>query len=201
MIPVNIVVEDALSEAVLRKILSESQTSFSVAYCYGKCGYGYIKRTAHAFNNAAKGMPYLILSDLEEQCAPVQIRDWLPSHIHSNLLFRIAVKEVESWLLADRDGFASFLGIAGKLVPRNVDEEPDPKQLLIALAKRSRKRELREAIVPRPRSIASIGPDYNGCLSSFVYEAWNLNEAANNSPSLCKCIKSIDRFNPTFTEA
>ena len=101
---INIAVEDSLSEAVIRKIIQHSHRQFTIGYCYCKGGYGYLKRTIRGFNNAAKGTPFLVLTDLEAECPPIQIREWLPEPAHQNLLFRIAVKEVESWLLSDRMG-------------------------------------------------------------------------------------------------
>jgi len=45
-------------------------------------------------------------------------KKWLPYPKHPNLLFRVAVKEVEAWLLAHRAAFATFLGISDKLIPQ-----------------------------------------------------------------------------------
>ncbi len=198
-IPINLVVEDSLSEAFVRRILKESSSRFAIGYSYGRSGYGYIKRRTLAFNNAAKGTPFVILVDLEAECPPKQIKEWLPVSIHPNLLFRVAVKEVESWLLADRPGFTSFLGVSKKLIPENVDQISDPKQFLINLAKRSRKRALREAIVPIPNSTARVGPDYNGQLSSFVFDTWNIVEAIKHSDSLRRAISAINNFQPIYS--
>ena len=198
-IPIHLVVEDDLSDAVLRKILRESSNNFAVGSSFGKCGYGYIKQKVHAFNNAAKRTPFLVLSDLEAECAPIQIKEWLPVPKRHNLLFRIAVREIESWLLADRAGFASFLGIKREFIPKNVDEINDPKQVLINLAKRSRRRALRQAIVPIPDRTARVGPDYNGQLSSFVFGAWNIVEAMENSESLRRTVKALNEFQPIWT--
>ena len=198
-IPIHLVVEDDLSEAILRRILKESRNTFAVGFSYGKRGYGYIKRKVRAFNSAAKGTPFLVLSDLEAECAPIQIKEWLPIPKHHNLLFRIAVREIESWLLADRAGFASFLSIKREFIPKNVDEINDPKQVLINLAKRSRKRALRQAIVPIPDRTARVGPDYNGQLSSFVFGAWNIVEAMENSESLRRTVKALNEFQPIWT--
>lgn len=197
-IPIHLVVEDDLSDAVLRKILRESSNNFAVGSSFGKCGYGYIKQKVHAFNSAAKGTPFLVLSDLEAECVPIQIKEWLPVPKHHNLLFRIAVREIESWLLADRAGFASFLSIKREFIPKNVDEINDPKQVLINLAKRSRKRALRQAIVPIPDRTARVGPDYNGQLSSFVISVWNITEAIKNSDSLRRAVNAINKFQPTW---
>jgi hypothetical protein len=196
-IPINLVVEDDLSEAVLYKIL-ESSRKFAIGTSYGKCGFGYIKRLIKGFNKAALGTPFLVLSDLEEECAPTQINEWLNTPKNHNLIFRIAVKEIESWLLADKSGFASFLNINRELMPRDVDSIPDPKQCLINLVKRSRKKLLREAIVPVPGRTAKIGPDYNGQLSLFVFNTWNITEAMANSESLRRAINSLNRFQPIY---
>ena len=76
-------------------------------------------------------------------------KKWLPYPKHPNLLFRVAVKEVEAWLLAHRAAFATFLGISDKFIPQEqVDTIPDPKQFLINLAAKSKKRKVRDAIVP-----------------------------------------------------
>ena len=115
-IPINLVVEDELSEAVCYKILSESHKPFYIGTTYGKHGYGYIKEKIYGFNQASKGTPYFILVDLEDECAPLQIENWLVVPKNNNLIFRIAVKEIESWLLADRKGFSSFLNLLQKIV-------------------------------------------------------------------------------------
>lgn len=200
-IPIHLVVEDSLSEDVLRKIIGQSHGQFAIGKCYSRGGFGYIKDKICGFNNAARGTPFLVLADLEAECPPAQIKAWLPVPKHPNLLFRIAVREVESWLMADGKGFASFLGIRRSLIPSNVDEIHDPKQCLIALAKESRKRELCQAIVPPPNSTAKVGPDYNGRLSSFVFNIWNIVEARKNSVSLRRTLDAINSFQPTWRDS
>ena len=196
LIPINLAVEDDLSEAVLRRIL---QTRYNVGVCYKRGGFGYLKKTIHGFNSASKGMPHIVLTDLDRGgCAPELIEKWLSVPIHHNLLFRVAVREVESWVLADRDRFAKFLGIRKTLVPVNVDAIDGPKECLINLAMKSRKRELREDIVPIEGSTAKQGPDYNGRLIFFVEEFWNPYEAMHNSPSLERAIKAVETFQPEW---
>jgi len=138
-IPINLVFEDVLSEAVLKQMLKQSQRPFSVGQCLNQRGYGKIKKIISGLNYAAKGMPYLVLTDLDNaECPLVIISEWLTQPKHPNLLFRVAVKEVEAWLLAHRSAFADFLGISVDLIPGDADRIPDPKQLLINLAKKSR---------------------------------------------------------------
>jgi hypothetical protein len=96
------------------------------------------------------------------------------------------------------EAFAEFLGISVDLIPGDADRIPDPKQLLINLAKKSRKRKLREAIVPEPNSTAKIGKDYNGQLIEFVNESWQVASAQTNSPSLERAMNALINFQPTW---
>jgi hypothetical protein len=201
VIPVNLAVEDELSEAVVRKLLAQSQPGFAIGCAYRRGGFGYLRRTVAGFNQAARGVPFVLLTDLDRwQCAPALIGDWLPQPRHANLIFRVAVRTVEAWLLGHRSAFARFLGIPEVLIPRDVDDLKDPKAALIGLAQRSRYRHRREAIVPRPGSTARIGPDYNGCLGEFVTQQWDAGEAARSSPSLQRARRSLRAFRPTWVD-
>jgi hypothetical protein len=198
-IPINLVFEDVLSEAVLKQMLKQSQRPFLVGDCFNQRGNDQIQKKISGFNNAAKGMPYLVLTDLDNaDCPLVILSEWLTQPKHPNLLFRIAVKEVEAWLLAHREAFAKFLGISVDLIPGDADRIPDPKLLLINLARRSRKRKLREAIVPEPNSTAKIGKDYNGQLIEFVNKSWQVASAQTNSPSLERAMNALINFQPTW---
>lgn len=198
-IPINLAVEDALSEAVLVEMLKQSQRPFSVGTCLNRGGYGYLKKIISGLNHAAKGMPYLVLTDLDNtECPLALISKWLPQPKHPNLILRVAVKEVEAWLLAHREAFAIFLGISVDLIPYNVDEISNPKQLLIQLASRSSKRNLREAIVPAPDSTAKIGKDYNGSLIQFVQQNWQVESARVNSVSLERAMDALMNFEPIW---
>lgn len=197
-IPINLAVEDALSEAIIRQILRESQRDFVVGNCYNRRGYGYLKKTIRGFNNAAKGTPYLVLTDLDKkECPLALIAEWLPQPKHPNLLFRIAVREVESWVLGDREAFARFLGIKKELIPHEVDDLEDPKKKLIDLARKSKKK---VGIVPAKGSTAKIGPDYNGQLIDFITNYWQVEIAALSSPSLKRAYDAILTFEPTWQQ-
>ena len=196
LIPTNLAVEDDLSEAILRKILHDM---YAVGDCYLRGGFGYLKKNIAGFNNAAKSMPFLVLTDLDLcECAPTLLNEWLLVPCDHNLLFRVAVREVESWVIVGTDRFARFLGIRRTLVPTHVDRIDNPKECLINLTRKSRKRNLREDIVPTEGSTAKQGPDYNGRLISFVEEFWNPYDAMRNSPSLERTIKAVENFQPEW---
>jgi len=199
MIPINLAFEDSLSESVLRVLLRKSKRPYEVATPYTGGGFGYLRQRARGFNNAAKSIPFLLLTDLDKaNCAPTLIKEWLPVPMHPNLIFRVAVREVESWLLADRENFARFLGIAVELMPVKPDTLPDPKSVLITLALKSRNRRLREDIVPRAGSTSKQGPNYNGRLITFVEGQWDPTAASDGSDSLRRTIEALASFTPIW---
>lgn len=198
-IPVNLAIEDYLSEAVLRRLLAHANRAYSIGTVYGRSGFGYLRRTVHGWNRAARGIPFVLLTDLDRyQCPQALLNDWLQEPRHPNLVLRIAVREVESWLLADRANLAEFLAVPKRLLPRRVEALSDPKAVLIGLARRSRRRDVRERIVPRRGSTAQIGPDYNGCLMSFVMTNWDIGAAADESRSLSHTLARLRSFAPVW---
>jgi hypothetical protein len=194
---VNMVFEDILSGAVLARLLARAQRGYVIGFSYPSGGFGWIKKRINGFNHAAKGMPYLILTDLDvTECPPVLIQDWFNGPLHPNLMFRVAVRTVESWLLGCRESFAAFLGVQENRIPLNVDEIQKPKEFVVNLARRSRKRDIRADLVPEEGSTAKVGRDYSGRLISFVESSWDPSVAGSRSPSLRRAIDVLDRFQP-----
>lgn len=145
--------------------------------------------------------PVLILTDLDHNPCPSKlINDWLDQPVHPNLMIRVAVREVESWLLADSHGLARYLSVRESLVPDHPDELTDPKATLIGLAARSRLREIKSRIVPKKNSTAKQGPDYNSCLATFVTESWDIDFAVERSPSLKRALGKFHSFTPIWPE-
>ena len=205
-IPINLAVEDELSEHLLRVSLAQSGRPFIVGVVYGRQGNGYLKRMLPAFASACRGSTHLVMVDLDDRpCAPDLIEDWFDCTIamyaarrHPNLIFRIAVREAESWVMADRDAFASFLGISLNHVPLRPDSLPDPKKALLDLVRKCRNRDLKNDIVPRPGEKRTIGPDYNGRLVEFVSSSWRASEAEKSSQSFGRTFAALKRFRPVL---
>jgi hypothetical protein len=199
---VYLVVEDELSEHLLRTMLLQTGRDFLVGAVYGKQGAGYLRRTIRAFNRSAAGATYLVLTDLDRTgCVPDLIEDWFgckiaeyPNRRHSNMVFRVAVRETEAWAMADRERFALFLGIRLNCVPHRLDDVDDPKRLLLDLARRCRSRDLRNDIVPRPGDKRIVGPDYTGRLANFIASSWRAEAAQAHSHSLSKAFGALKRF-------
>jgi hypothetical protein len=196
MLKMNIVVEDYLSEIVLRKIIRQHGQRITVGGCFGKKGFPFIQSNLAVFNRASELTPHLILTDLDDRkCAPALIRAWFPFIKNKNLIFRIAVKEVEAWLIADRKSFSKYMGVGERVIPVKVEVIGDPKKFIIDTARRSPKMKLRDSIVPRDG--AAVGPDYNSVMALFANKHWNIDAAIKNSNSLKRAVGNIKNFQST----
>lgn len=197
LIPLNLVFEDEISEMVMVKLAEESKKYF-IANSYSEGGFGYIKKNIGGFNEAAKGCPFFVLTDLDTiDCAPTLIDSWLGKSAHPNLIFRIAVREVEAWLLADIEGFSKFTGISESNFWDNAEEIADPKAELLQLIKRCRIRKIWEDILPK-NEFAVVGPNYNGRLGEFVMKYWNIDRAMKRSDSLKRAVLHLSSFNVVY---
>ncbi|WP_200391590.1 hypothetical protein [Roseibacillus ishigakijimensis] len=197
-IPVHCAVEDKLSEAILLRCFSECGLTHATTLSRG--GFGYLKKIAPALNLSAQGMPYVMLTDLDDgPCAPELIANWMNGQMrHPHFLLRVAVREVEAWLLADTANFSQFLGISANLLPEDCEMLPDPKLELLKAARRSRHRKIREDLVTQEAHGPVQGPDYNGALAKFVAENWDLSEAAGRCPSLQKLMIRLRELEQTL---
>ncbi len=188
-----LVVEDRLSEFAVRKAISISARTYSVTQVLGLRGKADIRVKLPEINRSASTIPFLVIVDLDSgECAPSLLKEWLPFGMARNLLFRVAVREIESWLLADRDAFAKFLGVRSELVSGDPDSLADPKRAVMDLARRCRRVRVRDDIVPR--GSASKGPLYNNRLGDFVLNYWRPRVASRNSDSLRRFIQALDTF-------
>jgi hypothetical protein len=200
-IPLRLGVEDELSGSILRRVLAARPRPYAIGPVYGREGFGYLKRQAAAFNNAARGGPFLVLTDLDRSPCPSQlIAEWLPLPKHRHLLLRVAVREVESWLLADDEGLGRYLGLRRRFACAAPEELADPKAALLELALASARRALRDALVARDEEGGRLrpGPDYNGALARFVYGPWNLTLAASRCRSLARLQAALGRLEEDF---
>lgn len=196
MTPLILVYEDILSGEIMREILLQQfKDKFLISSDINKKGFGSIKKDISKFNKAAEHNTFFILTDLDlKECAVTLMQDWLNEPKSPNLIFRVAVREVESWLLADRKNLSNFFGISEANIIRTPEQLENPKQALINIAIKSRNRELREDIVPRSNSTAKQGPNYNNRLIEFVKKFWNVMEAAKNADSLSRTIYALDKL-------
>jgi hypothetical protein len=189
-------VEGPVDEAVVRRLILFAGAK--PGPIYGKNGKDYIQKHLKGYNKAARYRPWVVLVDLDHDanCAPPFRVQWLP-RTAPNMCFRVAVREVESWLLADREHLAHFLSVSVSRIPANPDAVDEPKSLMVNLARHSRRREIREDMVPRPESGRNVGPAYASRLIEFVEDVasgWRPDVAARSSDSLKRCLRCLNRL-------
>ncbi len=177
-------VEGDLDEAVVRRLIAH--VGGLPGEVYGKSGKTRLHQRIGGYSNAAQHNPWLVLVDLDHDfdCAPLLCMDWLPSSAASKLCFRVAVRAVEAWLMTDPETLATFFRVPQGKVPRHPEQAGDPKTDLVNLARGSRRREIRDDIVPRPESGRRVGPAYSSRLSEYVSALWRPEVAANRARSL-----------------
>ena len=187
---VNAAVEGNVDEAVLARLLAE--TGARLGTVYGKGGKPSVLRGLKAFDRAAEYAPWVVLLDLDHDasCAP-EYRKQLQA-TSRYMCLRLPVREVESWLLADRENLASFLRIRQSDVPRNPETLPSPKLAMGDLARGSRSRDVAADMVPRQASGRKVGPLYNARLMEFALALWQPNQASAHSDSLGRAMRRID---------
>lgn len=183
--------EDVLSESVGLQLLAEINLAPRSVQLLRKDGFGYLQSKIESWKALARLKPVLLITDLDRLACPRQLRDaWLTgSPTPPNLLLRIAVREVESWVLADHEAMRQLIGAKGKL-PQVPDDLPDPKSHLLQLAKLA-PREVREDLVKEKGAVASQGIGYNARLRALVSSSWSPERASERSPSLARARRRL----------
>lgn len=187
---VSAAVEGDVDEAILSKIVEG--LGISLGGVFGRSGKQYIHQRLDSYNKAARFYPWIILLDLDSDapCAPTLVSQRMPRP--SKLLsFRVAVRAVESWLLADQKEFATFMGVRKGALPDSPDLLPDPKAFVVELARNSRKKHIRSELVPRVGSGKRVGPAYTSRMMEFSLYNWNPVRAEPLSESLSRCRAGI----------
>ncbi len=196
-------VEDAPSAAVAHKLIAarNAQLDHRLVFRNGfpaiLGGYGNIKSKCEAFLNMARsGSHTFILTDLDTtECACTLIRDWFdipqgePVDLPTQCIFRVAVREVESWILADRTAWAEYIGIPIANFSKAPDKLDDPKEHLLNVIRKKGRTKIHHEMLPK--GAAHIGPRYNEVLCEFVNSSWMPERASENSPSLGRALKAL----------
>ena len=130
--------EDELSEAVGKRLLIDAGYQLEPDPLLRRNGSGYLRSKMDSWYEIAKRKPVFLLTDLDRTVCPAELRAaWIGNRKPSeNLVMRVAVREIEAWLLADHQALKTIVGSRGSL-PVDPDALPDPKQYFLRLRARS----------------------------------------------------------------
>lgn len=188
MVAVSYVVEGQSDEPMAESLLAHvgAEPGYRVV-THGKAKLD--QRLAGINRSAGIHHPWFILRDSDdddhEGCRGALVSTLFQgSTISNGLVFRMAVRSIESWLMADHPAFSTFFGVSHARLPVNPDGEVDPKGSLVGLARASSKREIREGIAPRPEARRRVGPRYTELVTAYMRTHWRLERARLASPSL-----------------
>jgi len=178
--------EDVLSETIGQRLLAELGPQMHPGTLLRKDGVGYLRSRMKSWYQMSEQQVVVILTDLDQAVCPSALLDvWFAASPRpANLLLRVAVRESESWLLADHHAMRKLLGPRGVL-PAEPDQLPDPKQHLLRLAT-SASRDVRLDLVKANGQVCSQGIGYNARLTDLVRTDWSPERAAQRSPSLAR---------------
>lgn len=182
--------EGLVDEAAIRRLAREYGLGIIQVHTPG--GKHQLDRRLTNYNAAAQHAPWLVLRDLDHDadCPPELIASKLPDR-SPNLQFRIVVRSLEAWLLADSHRLSRFLAVPETAMPLEPELLDRPKRTVVDLARRSRRREIRDTLVPDPGLSIETGPGYSAYLIEFINEFWTPSMAAERSESLRRCMASL----------
>jgi len=183
-----LVVEDVIQEAVALKVVSAEKIPMAIHRTIGLHGTGFIDTNISRFARASSFGLYVVIRDLDRnECPPALVRQLLGGHLPAGLLFAVAVREVEAWLMADGASFRRFFSV-GKVEdsPESIEE---PKERVISLARKSHKRGIREGVAPK--GSAKVGELYDTFLLDYIKNHWQVGLARRKSPSLQRFVERL----------
>jgi hypothetical protein len=166
-------------------------TGWSVTAAYGGRGKQHLLKRFPSFNQAATHTPWVVLLDLDRsaECAPAFVASLPPPGLR--MCIRIAVRTVEAWLLADRVRLAQYLRVSRDRIPTDPELLEDPKLEMVGIARRSVDSSIRHDMVPRAGTTAREGPAYAARLQEFATQHWYIDDAAEVSNSLARCLSAL----------
>ncbi len=135
--------------------------------------------------------PVFCIADTDGKCPIECLKDLYSDDLGDRMILRLAETEAESWVLADREGFADAFCVSTARVPVDVDSLADPKQVVLTLAAKSKARRIRDEVV----SVSDRnkrGSGYNLHLCSFVRTSWNVEVARSTSSSLDRACAALE---------
>lgn len=154
-------------------------------------GVTHLQKNLARYTGIARLHPVLCLADSDGECVLHMRQHWLPHGAPNGFHLRLAVPEIDSWMMADREALADFFRVPESRIPNKPDELQDAKQAVLNLARQSKQRCIRGEVVTRNNT---QGVGYNVHMREFVSNHWRPHVAKASSPSLARAIRRLDEL-------
>ena len=136
----------------------------------------------------------LALRDLDDDaaCAPTLVALLLPDK-NERMLLRVCVKQVESWLMADKEAYARFCGVPLGHIPDNPETVGNPKALIQSLGESGKAVKLHRHFSKLKRTGVPMWGVLGEWHAQFAEKHWDPVRAAdsNRSPSLTRALARV----------
>jgi hypothetical protein len=197
MLGVLVAVEGDTDEPFARRIVEAAGLHIERVYVFH--GHGNLDARIPRWCETSNRRPMMILRDLDPHlginCAPGLVERLSGSGPRSSTtLVRIAEREIEAWLLADRGAVAEYFHVRPEAIPDSPDDQPDPKRTLVNLCRQSSSNRVRNGMVPGSKSGRRVGPEFTGLVLDFAGAHWDAQRARTASPSLNKAINALNEL-------
>jgi hypothetical protein len=148
-----------------------------------------IVATLRKWNEAAKWDYWAIIIDMDHDsdCVAEYKKSLLPNP-SEKMIFRIAIRKIESWILADAQAVATYLGIKQSLVPTHPETLDDPKLSLLGLVHKSRRKDIKEDMLSQVG--LKQGMRYPERIKELL-QYWRPQIAQQSADSLKRCIHAL----------
>jgi hypothetical protein len=188
---VKLAAEGLIDIAILQRLMTEY--GLVPGEAYGLQGKAHLDARTASYSKASQHEPWMILRDLDHDAeCPSELRAIKVSNPGQWLQYRIAVREAEVWLMADRETFCKTYHIPVRSIPANLEKLSSPKTAMLEILAKSKSRDVREAMVRvRPGQPIRIGAEYNTLLSDYALRQWTPSDGAVNSRSLYRALARL----------
>jgi hypothetical protein len=183
-----VLAEGELDARVAEALLAA--TGFDVATGATRIAHGnpsFLQLVPKYAEASKSGLVIFALADTEGRsvCQLLRKVSLAPS---KSFMLRFAVPMIESWLIADGDGFASWIRVPRGKIPADPDRLDHPKKEILAIVRKHSTSKVKRELLPSGDRGSSQGAGYVDSLGDFAHEKWDVEAAATRSPSLARCL-------------
>ena len=198
-LPAEVYVEGTTDVPIIRSLLEAAQWQVDASGIQVARGVKNIRKRMSSHAQAAQYYPRILFVDGDHHC-PKELRVEMEglsqiTPIPAGLIIRVVDVCVESWVLADRDGLATFCGLSPSAVPDPValGRMGSHKEVLLNVLSRARIKDVREA-----KGKLSFGPLYGRRLADFASRHWSAIRAADHNDSLARALDRLTQLHDSL---